>query len=109
MNAPYRQRPQAYCLEPYYRYQGAPCENCGETQTTHYSKPAEILFQVPACLMYLEEGRKRSERRARIEKLIAVGLVIALVAFAAWSMSYSISHSASDLPTAADAQTWKTP
>lgn len=109
MNAPYRQRPQAYCLEPYYRYQGAPCENCGETQTTHYSKPAEILFAVPACLMYLEEDRKRLARRARLEKWIAAGLVIALLAIAAWSMSYSIDNAASDLPTAADAQTWKTP
>lgn len=64
---------------------------------------------MPTTLLMLEEERKRYERRALIEKFIAAGIVIALLAFAAWTMSYSITNDATDLPTKAESQIWKTP
>jgi hypothetical protein len=67
------------------------------------------VTSTPSTLLVLEEERKRYERRARIEKMIAALMVIALLAFAAWTMSYAIENDATDLPTKADAQTWKTP
>lgn len=53
-----RTRPVPLCREPWYRYDGAPCENCGEYDHTHYRRTQPNPMIVAMAQQHSEARRR---------------------------------------------------